>query len=280
MDIRYGANQLDAKTYDTERLREEFLIEKLFEPNDILATYSHIDRIITMGAMPVNDIINLEKNIDCQKNLGVEYFLERRELGIINIGGSGSVMVDEKAYKMERLNGLYVGKECRNISFASDDPANPAKFYMCSTPAHTKFETKLVTLDIANKVELGSFETSNKRVIYQFIHPAVLETCQLSMGCTVLDTGCVWNTMPCHTHERRMEVYMYFDLPEDNVVFHFMGEPQQTRTIVMQNEQAVISPSWSIHSGCGTSNYAFIWSMAGENRTFTDMDHIKVSDLR
>jgi 4-deoxy-L-threo-5-hexosulose-uronate ketol-isomerase len=280
MDIRYGANQADVKLYDTERLRKEFLIEKLFQADDILYTYSHIDRIIVMGAMPVQEEINLEKNIDCQKNLGVDYFLERRELGIINIGGTGTVVVDGNEYKLEYLNGLYVGKESRNVCFKSEDAANPAKFYMCSTPAHTRFELKHITLDVAKKVELGSFETSNKRVIYQFIHPAVLETCQLSMGCTVLDKGCVWNSMPCHTHERRMEVYMYFNFDENNSVFHFMGEPQQTRNIIMHNEQAVISPSWSVHFGCGTSNYAFIWSMAGENRTFTDMDNINTADLR
>lgn len=280
MDIRYGGNQKDVKKYDTEQLRQEFLIERLFVEDDVLATYSHIDRIIVMGAMPVSEKVYLEKNIDCKRNLGVDYFLERRELGIINIGGPGSVIADETEYRLENLNGLYVGKESKNIAFKSEDPSNPAKFYMCSTPAHVKFETKLITLDIANKVDLGSFETSNKRTIYQFIHPAVLETCQLSMGCTVLDKGCVWNSMPCHTHERRMEVYMYFNLDEDNAVFHFMGEPQQTRNIVMHNEQAVISPSWSIHSGCGTSNYSFIWSMAGENRTFTDMDNINTRDLR
>ncbi|AOY77648.1 5-dehydro-4-deoxy-D-glucuronate isomerase [Clostridium formicaceticum] len=280
MDIRYSANQKDAKTYDTEKLREEFLIEKLFEADNVLSTYSHIDRVIVIGVMPVSQVIDIEKNIDCKKNLGVEYFLERRELGIINIGGTGSVVVDGEEYKLERLNGLYIGKGSLSINFKSDDPTNPAKFYMCSAPAHTKFETKLITLDIANRVELGSTETSNKRVLYQLIHPAVLETCQLSMGCTILEPGCVWNSMPCHTHERRMEVYMYFNLTEDNVVFHFMGEPQQTRNIIMQNEQAVISPSWSIHSGCGTSNYAFIWAMAGENRTFDDMDHVKTNDLR
>ncbi len=280
MDIRYGANQIDTKDYNTERLRKEFLIEELFVSDDITETYSHIDRIIVMGAMPVSQVINLEKNVDCEKNLGVNYFLERRELGIINIGGSGIVTVDAVEYKLERLNGLYIGKETKNVTFKSDDSSNPAKFYMCSTPAHTKFETRLITLETANRVELGSIETSNKRVLYQFIHPDVLETCQLSMGCTVLDTGCVWTSMPCHTHERRMEVYMYFDLSEDNIALHLMGEPKETRHIVMKNEQAVISPSWSIHSGCGTSNYSFIWSMAGENRTFTDMDHIKTSDLR
>ncbi len=280
MDLRYGANQLDARKYDTEKLRKEFLIEKLFAADDVLSTYSHVDRIIVMGAMPVSRAISLEEKIECRKNLGVDYFLERRELGIINLGGSGRVIVDKEEYKLEKLNGLYIGKDCRDIKFQSDNPANPAKFYMCSSPAHKKYETKLITLEIANKVELGDFATSNKRILYQLIHPDVLQTCQLSMGCTVLDTGCVWNTMPCHTHERRMEVYMYFNLAEDNVVFHFMGEPQQIRTIVVQNEQAIISPSWSIHCGCGTGNYAFIWAMAGENRTFTDMDNIKISDLR
>lgn len=280
MDIRYGANQRDVKRYDTEELRDEFLIDKLFIEDDILATYSHTDRVIVMGAMPVNNAINLEKNIECSKHLGVEYFLERRELGIINIGGPGTVIVDDKEYKLEKLYGLYVGKESKSVIFKSNSSLNPAKFYMCSTPAHKKFETKLITLENANKLELGSLEASNKRVIYQYIHPAVLETCQLSMGCTQLEKGCVWNSMPCHTHERRMEVYLYFDIYEDNVVFHFMGEPQQMRHIVMRNEQAVISPSWSIHCGCGTSNYSFIWSMAGENRTFTDMDNINLCELK
>lgn len=279
MDIRYGANQNDAKYYDTEELREEFLIEKLFEADQMQVTYSHIDRIIVIGAMPAEKVLNIADHIDAAKQLGVEYFLERRELGIINIGGSGVVTADSIDYQLDNLEGLYLGMETKAISFKSLDPKNPAKFYMCSTPAHKKFETKVITKDNANKVDLGSLETSNERTIYQFIHPAVLETCQLSMGCTILNKGSVWNTMPSHTHERRMEVYMYFDFNEDNVVFHMMGEPKETRHIIMKNEQAVISPSWSIHSGCGTSNYAFIWSMAGENRTFTDMDHIKNADL-
>jgi 4-deoxy-L-threo-5-hexosulose-uronate ketol-isomerase len=230
--------------------------------------------------MPLNTTLDLQKNVDPAKDLGVSYFLERRELGIINLGGPGTVIADGHSYALNRLNALYIGKETREVLFKSDDPSQPAKYYMTSAPAHTKFETKLITLETANKVELGSFETSNKRVIYQLIHPAVLETCQLSMGCTILDTGCVWNSMPCHTHERRMEVYLYFDVPEDNLVFHYMGQPQELRSIAMQNEQAVISPSWSVHFGCGTSNYSFIWAMAGENRTFSDMDHIKVTDLR
>jgi len=280
MDVRYGANPKDVKHYDTAQLRTEFLIEQVFIPDNVTAVYSHIDRVLTLGAMPLTTTLDLQKNVDPEKDLGVSYFLERRELGIINLGGSGTVIADGQPYPLNHLNALYIAKETREVLFKSDDPSQPAKFYMTSAPAHTKFETKLITLETANKVELGSFETSNKRVIYQLIHPAVLETCQLSMGCTILDTGCVWNSMPCHTHERRMEVYLYFDVPEDNLVFHYMGQPQELRSIAMQNEQAVISPSWSVHFGCGTSNYSFIWAMAGENRTFTDMDHIKVTDLR
>jgi 4-deoxy-L-threo-5-hexosulose-uronate ketol-isomerase len=279
MEIRYGANKQDARLYDTEELREEFLIEKLFSADDMLMTYSHIDRIIVIGCMPVKKVIRLEDHIDSPKNLGVEYFLERRELGIINIGGPGSVDVDGQTYRLDNIEGLYIGMSAKEITFKSLDESKPAKFYMCSTPAHKQFETKVVTRNEANKVEMGSLDTSNERTIYQFIHPAVLETCQLSMGCTILNKGSVWNTMPAHTHERRMEVYMYFNLDEENIAFHMMGEPTETRHIIMKNEQAVISPSWSIHSGCGTSNYAFIWSMAGENRTFTDMDHVKNADL-
>lgn len=185
-----------------------------------------------------------------------------------------------QTYDMGTLYGLYLPMGTKKVEFESRDTQKPAKFYMCSAPAHRAYPAKLITQEAANKVALGSSETSNKRVIYQFIHPAVLETCQLSMGCTALDTGSVWNTMPVHTHERRMEVYFYFNIPQDNVVFHYMGEGQETRHIVMQNEQAVISPSWSIHSGCGTSNYTFIWAMAGENRVFDDMDGIKTTDLR
>ena len=241
--------------------------------------------MVTLGALPKTQKLNIEKNIDCWKNFGVHTFLERRELGIINIGGKGTVYVTdaqgaEQTYDMGTLYGLYLPMGTKKVEFESLDGQKPAKFYMSSAPAHKAFPAKLITQESANKVALGSSETSNKRVIYQFIHPAVLETCQLSMGCTALDTGSVWNTMPVHTHERRMEVYFYFNIPEDNVVFHYMGEGQETRHIVMQNEQAVISPSWSIHSGCGTSNYTFIWAMAGENRVFDDMDGIKTTDLR
>ncbi|WP_314848728.1 5-dehydro-4-deoxy-D-glucuronate isomerase [Treponema lecithinolyticum] len=285
MDIRYSVNQRDVKRYTSQELRNEFLIEKVFIEDDVTAVYSHVDRVVTLGALPKTQKLNIEKNIDCWKNFGVHTFLERRELGIINIGGEGTVYVTDaqgaaQTYDMGTLYGLYLPMGTKKVEFESRDSQKPAKFYMCSAPAHRAYPAKLITQEAANKVPLGSSETSNKRVIYQFIHPAVLETCQLSMGCTALDTGSVWNTMPVHTHERRMEVYFYFNIPEDNVVFHYMGEGQETRHIVMQNEQAVISPSWSIHSGCGTSNYTFIWAMAGENRVFDDMDGIKTTDLR
>ena len=280
MDIRYSVNQRDFKRYTTEEIRSEFLIEKVFVPDDVTAVYSHVDRVVTLGAMPVKSALDIEKNIDCWKNFGVTYFLERRELGIINIGGEGTVTADGKEYAMANITALYLPMGTKKVTFSSKNANEPAKFYMCSYPAHKAYPAKLITKDDANKVPLGSQETSNKRTIYQFIHPKVLETCQLSMGCTMLDTGSVWNTMPAHTHERRMEVYLYFRIPKDNVVFHFMGEGQQTRHIVMQNEQAVISPSWSIHSGCGTSNYTFIWAMGGENREFDDMDNIAITDLR
>ena len=284
MDIRYSAGKEDFKTYTTEQVRGEFLIETIFKADDVTAVYSHVDRIVTMGAMPVKNTLKIDKNIDCWKNFGVNYFLERRELGIINIGGAGIVTVDGTDYAMESLSGLYVGMGSKDIGFKSASASEPAKFYMCTTPAHTAYPTTPIPFANAVHVEVGAMETSNKRVLHQFIHPGAndktLKTCQLLMGMTMLEPGCVWNTMPAHTHERRMEVYFYFNIPEDNVVFHMMGEPTQTRHIVMQNEQAVISPSWSLHSGCGTSNYSFIWAMAGENIEFTDMDMIKPSDLR
>lgn len=280
LDIRYSGNQRDVKKYDTQQLREEFLIEKLFVSGDVTAVYSHIDRIVVMGAMPVADKLNIEKNLDCWANFGVKYFLERRELGIINIGGAGVVTVDGTDYELNRVDGLYVSMGCKEIILASKDATNPAKFYMCSAPAHTPKTTTLIPFDKAIHRELGSVATANARTINQFIHPDVLDTCQLSMGVTMLKEGSVWNTMPSHTHERRMEAYMYFDIPKDNVVFHMMGEPTETRHLVMQNEQALVCPSWSIHSGCGTSNYTFIWAMVGENKEFDDMDHIKNTDLR
>ena len=281
MDIRYSCNQRDFKRYTTEETRKEFLIENLFAADEVTAVYSHVDRMVTLGVMPVNESVPINKGMDVWHNLGTEYFLERRELGMFNVGtGSGKVIVGGKVYELGVKDCLYITKGAREVVFSSDNAKTPAKFYMVSAPAHTSYETKLIKIADANKRPLGSLETSNKRVINQFIHPNVLKTCQLSMGMTVLEPGSVWNTMPAHTHERRMEVYFYFDIPEDNVVFHMMGEGKETRHIVMQNEQAVISPSWSIHSGAGTSNYTFIWAMGGENQVFDDMDTIPTTELR
>ncbi len=280
MDIRYSANQRDVKRYTTEELRREFLIQDLYRPDEVVAVYSHVDRMVTMGCMPVKETVSIDKGIDVWKNFGTSFFLERRELGMFNIGGAGKVTVDGTVYELGYKDCLYITRGAKEVLFSSDDPAKPAKFYMVSAPAHCSYETRLIKLADAAKRPLGSMETSNKRVINQFIHPDVLKTCQLSMGMTVLEPGSVWNTMPAHTHERRMEVYMYFEIPEDNVVFHMMGEGQETRHIVMQNEQAVISPSWSIHAGAGTSNYTFIWAMGGENQAFDDMDGIPTTQLK
>jgi 4-deoxy-L-threo-5-hexosulose-uronate ketol-isomerase len=280
MDIRYSANQKDFKRYDTTEIRREFLIENLYSPDEVTAVYSHVDRMVTLGCMPVRETVSIEKGLNCWKTFGTEYFLERREIGIFNIGGSGVISVDSVLYEMGFEDCLYITKGAKEVLFSSGDSNNPAKFYMVSAPAHKACKTTFISIKEANKRPMGAKETSNKRVINQFIHPDVLETCQLSMGLTCLEAGSVWNTMPCHTHERRMEIYTYFNIPEGNVVFHMMGEGSETRHIVMQSEQAVINPSWSIHSGCGTSNYSFIWAMGGENQAFDDMDNIKTTDLK
>ena len=280
MDIRYSCNQRDFKRYTTEETRKEFLIEKLFAADEVIAVYSHVDRMVTLGIMPVNECVPLDKGIDIWHNFGTEYFLERRELGMFNVGGEGQVTVDGTVYDLGHKDCLYITRGAKEVFFCSKDAANPAKYYIVSAPAHCSYETRLIRIQDAAKKPLGAMETSNKRVINQFIHPSVLKTCQLSMGMTALEPGSVWNTMPAHTHERRMEVYFYFDIPENNVVFHMMGEGQETRHIVMQNEQAVISPSWSIHAGAGTSNYTFIWAMGGENQAFDDMDEIPTTELR
>lgn len=280
MDIRYSVNQRDFKRYTTEEVRGEFLIENLYKKDEVVAVYSHVDRMVTLGCMPVNEAVSISKGIDVWANFGTDYFLERREIGIFNIGGAGKIKADGEVFEMGYKDCLYITKGTKEVTFESNSPENPAKFYMVSAPAHTSYKTTFISIEKAAKKPLGSMETSNKRVINQFIHPDVLQTCQLSMGMTVLEPGSVWNTMPAHTHERRMEIYMYFEVPENQVVFHMMGEGQETRHIVMQNEQVVISPSWSIHSGAGTSNYTFIWAMGGENQAFDDMDNIATTDLR
>ena len=280
MDIRYSANQKDVRRYTTQELRDEFLITGLYQPDRVVAVYSHVDRMVTFGCMPVTKEVSLDDSIEVYANFGTNYILQRREIGIFNIGGRGSIKVDGTVYELDYKDCLYITMGAKEVLFSSADQAGPAKFYMVSAPAHTAYETKLLTLADAAKRPVGDAASSNKRVINQFIHPDVLKTCQLCMGMTVLESGSVWNTMPAHTHERRMEIYTYFEVPDDQVVFHFMGEGDETRHIVMHNEDAVISPSWSIHSGAGTSNYTFIWAMGGENQEFDDMDHIATADLR
>ena len=281
MDIRYSCNQRDFKRYTTEEVRNEFLITDLYKADEMVAVYSHVDRMVTLGCMPVNEVVSIDKGIDIWANFGTHYFLERREIGIFNIGdGAGTITADGVAYHLGYKDCLYITQGTKEVTFASDDAAKPAKFYMVSAPAHCRYETRLITLADAAKRPLGTLETCNKRTINQFIHPSVLKTCQLSMGMTALEPGSNWNTMPSHTHERRMEVYTYFEIPENQVVFHMMGKPDETRHIVMQNFDAVISPSWSIHSGVGTSNYTFIWAMGGENQEFDDMDVIATPDLK
>ena len=276
MEIRTATNPRDFKSYDSQRIAEEFLIDGLFQPDICRLVYSHIDRIIVGGIMPVAGPVALA----AADALRADYFLERRELGVINIGGPGRIVVDGTEYVLAPREALYAGRGSREVSFASLDPAAPAKFYLNSAPAHRVYPTEKIGAGRARKVVLGSAAEANRRTINQYLHPDVLPTCQLVMGLTALETGSVWNTMPCHTHDRRMEVYLYLDIPENAVVFHFMGEPGETRHIVVRNEQAVISPSWSIHSGVGTASYSFIWGMVGENQTFTDMDNVPMASLR
>ena len=276
MDIRHPVHPDHGKKMDTAELRKEFLIQNLFTSDEITLVYSHIDRIITGGIFPVNKTLTLKG----AKELASEFFFEGREGGIINIGGEGTIVLDGTSYDMNSKDGFYIGRGTREVNFSSRDSKNPAKFYFLSGPAHHSYPSKWIPLSKANEVHLGSLEESNERTIHQYVHPAVLESCQLCMGMTILEPNCVWNTMPVHTHERRMEVYFYFNMDEDTVVFHLMGKPDETRHIVMRNEEAVISPSWSIHSGVGTKNYTFIWGMVGENKTFTDMDHVAMTDIK
>lgn len=276
LDIRYANHPEDSKHYTTEELRKHYLIDKVFVKDEIALTYSHQDRMIAGGAMPVDK----ELALGSTKELGTEYFLERREMGIINVGGKGTVVLDGKEYPLNFKDGIYIGMGTKEIVFKSDDKNAPAKFYINSCPAHKTYPTVYITKDKAVHRPLGNDENMNKRVVNQYVNPAVCESCQLAMGMTELAVGNSWNTMPSHTHERRMEVYFYFELENDNVVFHMMGQPQETRHIILHNEQAVISPSWSIHSGTATSNYTFIWGMCGENQTYDDMDNIGNLDLR
>lgn len=277
MDIRYAVTPADSKQYDTERLRKEYLIDNLFVPGTLNMTYSHIDRMITGGAIPTKEAIKLEGE---RKDIGADYFLERREIGIINVGPKGIITVDGTDYEMDSKDCLYVGLGNKEVCFKSADPANPARFYFNSCPAHKQYPTEKVAISNAEPNHLGSITFSNERTIYKYIHQAGIQSCQLVMGMTLLKPSNMWNTKPSHTHNRRSEVYFYFDMPEDGVVFHMMGEPQETRHVVVRNEQSVISPSWSIHSGVGTNNYTFIWAMTGENQEFADMDAVAMQDLK
>ncbi|MDC7225398.1 MAG: 5-dehydro-4-deoxy-D-glucuronate isomerase [Spirochaetales bacterium] len=276
MDIRYPVHPDHGKKMDTSELRKEFLIQNLFVKDQAKLTYSHVDRIITAGICPAGKKLSL----DGAKELASEYFFERREGGVVNIGGAGKMTLDGREYEMNQNDGFYIGMGTKEISFTSNSAETPAKFYLLSGPAHKAYPSKWIPLSETKEVHLGSLAESNERTIHQYVHPAVVESCQLCMGMTILEPNCIWNTMPVHTHERRMEVYMYFNMEPDTVVFHLMGTPDETRHVVMRNEEAIISPSWSIHSGAGTRDYTFIWGMVGENQTFTDMDGVDMKDLK
>ncbi|MBL0088036.1 MAG: 5-dehydro-4-deoxy-D-glucuronate isomerase [Ideonella sp.] len=278
MQIRQPVHSEHARTLDTEGLRRHFLVEDLFRPDEATLTYSQIDRIIVGGIMPVAGPVGFAAELG--RHTGTDFFLQRRELGLINIGGAAKVTVDGQVFEIGPREALYVGQGARELAFASLDAAHPAKLYFNCAPAHTAYPHRKVTLAEASPETLGSSETSNRRTIHKFLVPAVLPTCQLLMGMTQLEPGSLWNTMPCHTHDRRMEVYFYFDMPADGVVFHMMGEPTQTRHLVVRNEQAVINPSWSVHCGVGSQAYTFIWGMVGENQVFKDMDHVPMTVLR
>jgi 4-deoxy-L-threo-5-hexosulose-uronate ketol-isomerase len=276
MDIRFQNSKEETKGMDTQELRKNFLIEKLVQDNKLKLVYSHYDRVIIGGAKPVIEKLILEN----QPELRAGYFLERRELGIINIGGAGQVEADGKSFNLAKLDCLYLGKDTREVVFSSKDFMHPAVFYLLSAPAHTNYPNTKYTKEQASPSVMGDSHSSNKRTIYKYIHQKGIQSCQLVMGLTVLENGSVWNTMPAHTHTRRTEVYFYFDVPLNDRIFHFMGEPEETRHILVPNHGAVISPPWSIHSGCGTASYAFIWGMAGENDDYADMDKVQVSELK
>ncbi|WP_086931778.1 5-dehydro-4-deoxy-D-glucuronate isomerase [Agarilytica rhodophyticola] len=276
IDTRYSNHPDDVKHYTTEQLRQHFLIESIFSIDSISLTHSHSDRIIIGGIMPVNKRLSL----NASKEMGVDFFCQRREIGIINIGNKGYITIDNERIALEQYDGFYIARGTKNIHLESESSKKPAKFYLNSAPAHYSYPSIKIQHSKANPLKLGDDNNCNKRTIYQYVHPAICESCQLLMGLTMLEPGNLWNTMPCHTHQRRMEAYFYFAMDSGSQVIHLMGQPQQTRHIMVTNEQAVISPSWSIHSGVGTSNYAFIWGMLGENQAFEDMDTIPTSFLK
>ncbi|MFA3792036.1 5-dehydro-4-deoxy-D-glucuronate isomerase [Aliiglaciecola sp. SL4] len=275
MDLRVSADNIRYKRMTSSELRSSFLVDNLFIEDEVPMTYSDIDRGVVASAVPVNKALELPVH----KELACTYFTQRREVGVLNIGGKGKITINQKEYPLAFEDSLYIGRGNEEITFESEDSNNPAKFYIVSYPAHKEYPTKLITKSMAKKIEMGSMETSNKRTIYQAISPDNLDTCQIVMGFTSLEPGSVWNTMAPHTHRRRSEYYMYYTLSPENIVFHFMGESDNVRPLVMRNQQVALSPSWSIHSGCGTNAYTFCWAMGGENQEFTDMDHLTVDEI-
>lgn len=277
MRLRLATGPNEYKRMTTQELRKSFLIDDSLNNNAIILTYCEVERAIAGFAMPTDEPLLLEAN---QAEMAADYFCQRREVGIINIGGKGKIVVDDKKYEMEHLDGLYIGKGSKEISFCSEDEANASKFYILSYPAHTSYSTTHISYSQSNKRRLGSVELCNKRTINQYIHNGGVKSCQLVMGFTEIEVGSVWNTMPSHTHQRRSEIYMYFNIKPDAAVFHLMGPHDETRLIVVKNGDIVISPMWSMHSGVGTNNYSFVWGMGGENQTFDDMDNISINDLK
>jgi 4-deoxy-L-threo-5-hexosulose-uronate ketol-isomerase len=277
MDVRYVADQVRYQTMLTDEIRQSFLVDTLFQPGEIYLLYTDVDRAIVGSIVPTQNKIKLEAS---KKEMSAEYFTERREIGIINIGDPGVIDIDGKSYELDNRDGLYIGRGSKQIEFSSKNQKAPAKYYFLSYPAHTVHPTMLIKKSAANPVHLGSQEEANKRTIFQYIHENGVKSCQLVMGFTQLESGSIWNTMSAHTHQRRTEIYMYFDMGKDDLVFHFMGKPEATKHLIIRNGQAVLSPSWSLHAGAGTRNYAFIWGMGGENQEFTDMDGIAMSDLK
>ena len=276
MQTRYESSPNEVKTMTTGQIRENFLIENCIVAGEINFVYSHYDRMIIGGAMPTTEGLTLGNF----EQLKADYFLERREMGIINVGGDGTITADGKTYNISKLDCVYLGKGTKSVAFSSNEDSNAAQFYILSAPAHHDYPNSFCPKENASPMTIGSAETANHRTVYKYIHAEGIKSCQLVMGLTKLHTGSVWNTMPSHVHDRRMEAYFYFDVPSDQAVVHFMGQPQETRHIFMANHQAVISPPWSIHSGSGTTNYGFIWGMAGENFNYTDMDVVAINALR